>query len=356
MRYKIMFCFFILLFVGRTVNAFPLEKDVGALELYGFARLNAVYDLNHELGGPAQEGSFKRLLSPSESVVGFSANQSRLGLRVSQESGLKVRVEGDFYNGDLRLRHAYGEFNSWRIGQFWSNTTGFFSLSPMLDFNGVAGNMGLSKRVPQIRYSTEIFKFSIEDPVTVVNGQSMSSKFPAGTVRIDRESDRFGVSLAGIVKANRISSLGISESKIAWGYFLGGSYFLNEKLEVRSALNYSEGANSYLYQSNADDAYIDENGQLQNLSGYGGSLGVSYGLGEKQSINMSAGLVNVDWEDAEQKNLSEAKRNWNVLLNYSWYPIEEVLMGVEVSHWSTELVSGQSEKALRLMYSAQYTF
>jgi len=355
-RNKMMFYFFLFLCVGGTANAFPLENDVGSAELYGFVRLNAVSDFDRELGGPAQEGSFKRLLNPTESVVGFSANQSRLGIRISQESGLKVKVEGDFYNGDLRLRHAYGEFNSWRIGQFWSNTTGFFSLSPTLDFNGVAGNMGLSKRVSQIRYSNGSVKLSLEDPVTVVNGEPVSSKFPAGTVRIERESDRFGVSVAGMVKANRISNLSMSDSKIAWGYFLGGSYFLNEKLEVRSAFNYSEGANSYLYQSNADDAYVNESGQLKNLTGYGGSLGVSYGLGEGQSINASAGLVNVDWKGGEEKSLSEAKRNWNVLLNYSWYPVEKVMMGIEVSHWNTELVSGQSESALRLMYSAQYNF
>jgi len=84
-------------------------------------------------------------------------DQSRLGFEVTRhtKNGIVfVRLEADFAgtNG-FRIRHAYGQYGQFLIGQSWSLFSQITSLPATVDFVGPTGS--ITVRTPQIRYTSE---------------------------------------------------------------------------------------------------------------------------------------------------------------------------------------------------------
>ncbi|WP_188093634.1 DcaP family trimeric outer membrane transporter [Marinobacter salinexigens] len=347
--------------MGIAGQASAINFQAGDVDasIYGYVRLNMTYDLDENLGGPAQEGSFTRISdSDANGYFGASANQSRIGIRLKNPDGVKVNVEGDFYAGTFRLRHAYGEYNGVLAGQTWSNYTSFAGGTSVLDFNGVAGNAGLWHREAQVRYTTGNLSLSVENPRSRLANSVIRDSSPSFTARYESKMDGGAFAVAALTKQNTYDTGTDDDSTIAYTAFVTGKIALGESVTVQGAVNYSDGANRYLYQSNADDAYV-ANGSIENISGYGGNIGATLKLDGGSSINFVAGMTKVDWDDALADgvaNGSEAETNRNILVNYQWVPVKSVKMGVELSNWYTEYVNGNDEDANRIMFAAQYNF
>ncbi|PCM43302.1 DcaP family trimeric outer membrane transporter [Marinobacter sp. ANT_B65] len=350
---------------GMASQASAISFKAGDVDasIYGYTRLNMTYDIDENIAGPAQEGHFSKIAGSSATGhFGASANQSRIGIRLKNPDGVKLNVEGDFYSGTFRLRHAYGAYNGILAGQTWSNYTSFVGNTSVLDFQGPAGNAGLQHRQAQVRYTTGKMSFSVEDPkgdLNSGNGMVAKDSSPALTARYESKFDGGAFSVAGLTKQNSHDN-GISDdSAIAYAAFAAGKIALGDSVTLQGAVNYTNGANKYLYQSNADDAYLDGTGNLENISGYGGSLGVSFKMNAGSSINAVVGMTKVDWDDALADGLAvggESETNRNILVNYQWVPIKNVKMGVELSNWYTDRVNGTDDDANRIMFAAQYNF
>jgi hypothetical protein len=267
---------------------------------------------------------------------------------------VKVTVEGDFAS-NFRLRHAYGEYNGILAGQTWSNYTSFVGNTAVLDFNGAAGTAGYQVRTAQLRYTTGGLSVSVEDPKGSVAGAPANSAkdgMPAFTARFEGSSDALSFSAAGLVKQSAYDDADVSgndDSALGFAVFGAAKFKLSDMISIQGALNYTDGANGYLYQSGGPDAIVDGNGDLDTLSGMGGSIGTSIGLGGGRSINLTYGTTILDYDAGDQTNS-------NILANYMWTPVKNVMMGVEYGYWKTESPSGNSEDANRVMFAAQYNF
>lgn len=345
--------------VAGHASAFSFSAGDVDASIYGYVRLNMTYDLDEDLGGYSQEGSFTRVSdSESQGHFGASANQSRIGIRLKNPEGVTVNVEGDFLLGSLRLRHAYGSYNGILAGQTWSNYTSFAGITPVLDFNGVAGNAGLWHREPQVRYTTGNVSFSVENPRSRLANSTIRNSSPAFTARYELRTDRTALGVAALTKQNTFDTGTADDSAVAFAALATGKIALTDSFSIQGAVNYSDGANRYLYQSNADDAYV-AGGSLENISGVGGNIGATLKLDGGKSINVVAGMTKVDWDDAVADGVAsggEAETNRNILINYLWTPVKSVKMGVELSNWYSEDVNGNDADANRVMFSAQYNF
>lgn len=351
--------------MGVASQASAISFSAGDVDasLYGYARLNMAYDIDENIGGSAQDGFFSKIKG-SDATGHFDAGayQSRVGLRLSNKDGVKINVEGDFYGGTFRLRHAYGEYNGVLAGQTWSNYTSFVGRLSTLDFGGAAGTAGLQHRQAQVRYTTGNLSMSIEDPkgdFNAANGLVAKDSSPVLTARYESKFDGGAFSVAGLTKQNSHDSGVGDDSAIAYAGFAGVRLGLGEGINLHATANYTDGANKYLYGSGADDAYLDTDGNLENISGYGGSLGLSFNLDQGRSINAVVGMTKVDWDDAEADGIAvgtESETNRNILVNYQWTPVKNVMMGVELSNWYTERVDGTDDDANRIMFAAQYSF
>ncbi|MGO1693747.1 MAG: DcaP family trimeric outer membrane transporter [Marinobacter sp.] len=347
--------------VAGQAHAFSFSAGDVDAELYGYARLSMSYDINENIANSTQSGSFDEVSSSeNEGHFGASAEQSRVGLKATNADGVMFNVEGDFSGGDFRLRHAYGSYNGVLAGQTWSNYTSFVGSTPTLDFNGIAGNAGYQVRTAQLRYTSGPMSFSIEDPKgasDVSPSDSQKDGMPALTARLEDSAGGFAYSAAALVKQNAYDDGTNDDSTLGYGVFGAASMALSDMFTIRGALNYTDGASGYLYLSGGSDAYRDANNNLESISGFGGTLGASMNLGGGRSVNIAYGITTLDVEDyAAFTTNDENETRENVLVNYMWTPVQNVMMGVEYGYFSTESEGGNSEDANRLMFAAQYNF
>lgn len=363
--------------LGLATQASAIELNPGSIdaELYGYARMNAVYDIDEDIGVSTQAGSFDKVntgAAEDNEITGhFDADavQSRLGVKVTTEQGVKVVVEGDFRGnggGDLRLRHAYGEYMGVLLGQTWSNFNSFVGNTSVLDFDALAGNAGLQGRVTQARYTTGPLSVSLEDNVTSILNSAGSDKnsLPTLTARFENASGPLSLSAAALLHQVEYDTGTQDDQAIGYAVFGAAKFAVTDTVSLQGAVTYSDGANSYLYRSGdnfgAADAYIDGNGDLQSISGYGGTIGVGVDVGPG-SINAGYGWVTNDWDDAEDDLgagavADEHETNSNAMLNYMWSPVKNVTMGVEYAYFMVDKQNGDDGDASRIMFAGQYNF
>lgn len=358
--------------VAAQANALTLNvnDDVEA-KLYGYARLNMTYDLDDDRQVSTGAGTFSPSANPD--VEGhFDANvqQSRIGVKVKHSSGASVTIESDYRGsgsepGSLRIRHAYGEYKGLMAGRNWSNFTSFVGNTPTLDFDSLAGTAGSQDRAEQVRYTTGPMSFSIEDPSSqgiLDAGGNTRTSAPAFTARLQDSAGAFSYSTA-VLASQVTADDGVNDdSAVGYAVFGAASLQLSDMFSVQGAVNYTDGANGYLWRSGSNyygpSAYLDGN-SVETIEGYGGSIGVSMALGGGRSINVGYGMTTLDLDDAIAAGATtnaDPETNQNVLVNYLWTPVENVMMGVEYGYFDQETVAGDSADANRVMFAAQYNF
>lgn len=343
-----------------TVNAGDVEASI-----YGYAQLTSTYDINEDIAADALNGSFGNLATEgsaadeTEGHFAATANQSRIGFTLTHPEGVTAKVEGDFYTGVFRLRHAYGEYNGILAGQTWSNYSSFVGNTSILDFNAAAGTAGRQLRNPQLRYTTGALSFSLEEPSDAgITGGAQKTGTPTVTARLEDSQGGLSYSVAAMAKQVSSDDGNTDDSAIGYGAFGALRASLTDMITVQGVINYVDGGGSYLYQSGMADGYMS-GGSLETIAGYGGSIGAGISMGGGRSINIGAGMTEVDYDDAEADGIAVSDNDetrTNAFINYQWSPVKNVTMGVEYAYWEAEEVDGDSKDASRLMYVSRYTF
>ena len=345
--------------LASQAQAFSFSAGDVDASVYGYARLNMAYDMNEDTGTAGGYGAFPSVNDTDEAEGHFdaSAAQSRIGVKATNADGVTFNVEGDFLGGgqELRLRHAYGSYNGVLAGQTWSNYNSFVGVTSTLDFNGLIGGGGYGSRTAQLRYTTGPVSFSIEDPQSSFDSSVSDAKdgVPALTARLEDKAGSFSYAAAALVKQNAYDTGTEDDSAMAFAAFGAASVAITDMITVRGAVNYADGANSYIYISGGDDAYLDSNGDLENISGMGGTVGTSINLGNGRSINVSYSMSKLDVDDLAADTLESREAAY---VNYQWTPVENVMMGVEYGYKTSENQNGDNDDANRLMFAAQYNF
>jgi hypothetical protein len=316
------------------------------------------YDIDQDISDTTQSGNANSIVHGNDidGHFGASANQSRLGFKATNSDGVMINIEGDFAAGNYRLRHAYGSYNGVLAGQTWSNYTSFVGSTPTLDFNGIAGNAGYQVRTAQLRYTTGPMSFSIEDPKGELEGAPLNAVkkdgMPALTARLEDKAGGLSYSAAALVKQNSYDTGTNDDSTLGFGIFGAASMALSDMISIQGAINYTDGASGYLYLSGGSDAYLDGT-SLENISGFGGTLGTSINMGGGSSVNIAYGMTTLDVDDVGP---SVTETNQTVFVNYMWTPVKNTMMGVEYGYFDNEQQNGDSEDANRIMFAAQYNF
>ncbi|WP_257900221.1 porin [Marinobacter sp. F4206] len=360
--------------MGAASQAGAVSLNVGddvEASLYGYARLNMSYDLDDNRAVSTRAGTFTSSANPdSEGHFGADVQQSRLGIKVNHASGVAITVEGDFRGsgngaGSLRMRHAFGEYKGLMAGRNWSNYTSFVGNTPTLDFDSLAGTAGSQDRTEQIRYTTGALSFSLEDPSAqgvLGAGDNTRTSAPALTARLQDSAGGFSYAAAVLVSQVTADDGTNDDSALGYAAFGAASLDLGDMLSVQGAVNYTDGANGYLWRSGSNyfgpSAYVDGT-SIETIEGVGGSLGVSLALGGGRSVNLGYGLTTLDLDDAIAAGATtnaDAETNQNMFLNYMWTPVQNVMMGVEYGYFDQETVAGDSTDANRVLFAAQYSF
>lgn len=202
----------------------------------------------------------------------LDARQSRLALdgnyRVKNHKGLHIYIEIDFYNTEAEtslvphLRHAYGEYNGFLLGQTWSTMKNTSAYPIQVDFEGPNSIPG--PRNPMIRYTKAFNKgytmaIALEThsedytPFPTYSNDVMTFQYLPDFIAYIQKSGKWGnIRINGILR--NISYTEEASERIqtvnGWGVELSGIIkFAHRKAifdDIRYGLTYGSGISYYI--------------------------------------------------------------------------------------------------------------
>ncbi len=333
-----------------------------SIHLYGYAETDAAHDFRQSSSPDVFTDLTFQPLNNAGGPTGrtqFSSETSRIGFASSTPTPLgpfKTTVEADFYSYGadnrklIRLRHAYGEYDGWLIGQTWSTFMDVDDLPETVDFNGPIG-APFSRRA-QVRYAFGDSKTGLrvtlaaEDPADQFGGPSANERVPELVARLDRTFERGAINLRLLTHEKRSGT----ETRRGYGFAIGGSFKLSPKdlltgqfTRVDGDIDQLYGANGYVIATTTGAITFDHNMGLV--------LGYAHFFNAKLRANASAGFNHgTSAALADNRSMQEA------FFNLIYSPIPNIDLGGEWVYGERKNFEGQTGTLSRLGLMARYSF
>ncbi len=359
--------------LGDIGGGFRLPGSETSIHLFGYAEVHMI----HDVGRAGPKDNFTDLTyQPVGSEVAsnpalgqkgktkLTAQTSRFGFETATPTSagtFNTKLEMDFYAYDgaqtgqnrnrLRLRHAYGEYGGFLIGQTWSTFMDLDDLPETVDFNGAIGTP-FSRRT-MIRYSygdaKAGYKFTValEDPEDQFGGGSANERLPQLVARFDQSFDWGAVNVRGLTHEKRTASA----SKRGYGFGIGGSYKLTDKdlfmaqyNRVDGDIDQLYGSNGYAIDSSTGAITFDKNQGL--VVGY--TKTISDQLRGTLAFGMNKGTTATNYVDAKQLQ--------QLFVNLIYSPIKNVELGGELILGERKTFSGETGAMQRVDLMGRYSF
>ena len=358
----------------------------------GFVRLGVVDSLD-------PIGSTDRFVTGSILVIqddlggdfneGFviSAKRSRLNWDMRLDSSVgqfRAFVEGDFAgqagNSDvLRLRHAYGQYNRFILGQTWSTLMDIAAIPEDVDFEGL--NAQLNVRQPELRWTRGLgndtpFAFAFEDPAPSITGGTGVSQFPDTIVRVTKQRDWGHLHFGGILRSirgvptdeegNELTNE--ASSAFGWGLTFSGNAAVKKwdrRDNFKFQLNFGDGLGRYINDLGTlggfDAAFDMESGDLETLGVFGvyGAFQKWWkrnplGLFKAVRSTFVYGYVQVQDLDFLPDNFYRSTQRFSA--NWLWSPISQIDLGVELLYGVRKNRDRQDASARQFQFVSTFRF
>ena len=353
--------------------------------LYGFVRLDAVYDNKAQ---SADDWASLLMTQPASTAGGnkgfyATARTSRLGVKGALADGqVKYQLEGDM-NGNtneggvrpgtlatnstgFRLRQAYLSTGNWLFGQTWSTAFDGASLPETVEFNPPLTAVAL--RQAQVRYTASFgggnsLAVALENPSSNVmdlnsNDIANKSKRPDLVARFTHQAGWGHVSLMG---ASHQYALNSGQSATGSLLAMGASANLGAGgSRLVAGLTSGDGAGRYQWASLLQGAVQRANGSISTFKSTGYHVGVTMPWGApgvRSNLNYAA----TSFKDAaagdfvaglHNKKLSQVQLN-------TFFPLAKgVEGGIELAtgtrkHMDTTKADGK-ESRINFMVTASF--
>ena len=282
--------------IAQNRGLFIISPDADMqLRILGSVRYLMVFD-DHDLVFKNQLNTYEILTGDDNKTLANYFNglsQSRLGFEVTRQTrggNVFIRLETDFagVNG-YRIRHAYGQYRNFILGQTWSLFTHITTLISTVGFGGPTGAVSL--RTPQIRYTTknllegytlsfglEYFKPQIDqlDSLDIKSFQII----PDLTARIEKRTDWGVVQISGLMT---LLSGGLETGEVrvrpGWGVAFSANVdsWANGKWYIQAAGG--QGTSRYLNDLNGqglDVIFLPDNDEIYLPFSFGGHIGYEH--------------------------------------------------------------------------------
>ncbi|MGB5814666.1 MAG: DcaP family trimeric outer membrane transporter, partial [Thermoanaerobaculia bacterium] len=312
----------------------------------------------------------------------ISAKRSRINLDMRMDSSVgqfRAFVEGDFAGDggteNYRLRHAYGQYKHFLVGQTWTTLEDVDAQPEDVDFEGLSSTIQL--RQPQVRWvklmkNEKMLRVSLEDPQTSVPDAESASIFP-DTIATIRRKRKWGHTQFGVlIRQLAVIPVGQESSDKAttfgWGFSFSGN-LTTKKFDKRDHLNFQvnfgKGIGRYINDLGTiggQDAAIDpETGDLEALPAYSGFLAYQHWWLSPDSrwlrnlrSTFVLSLVRVNNYDFQPD--SAYKRTVRNSYNLIWSPINEIDLGIEFI-WGERLNKSENKgTAAQLQFVSTFRF
>ena len=350
---------------GDIGGGFRLPGSETSIRVYGFAEANLIKDFKSTAPGDNFSNLPEQPLASTNPSTGknvLTGQTSRFGFETSTPMGngaFNTKIEADFYGycgsecnrNRLRLRHAYGEYAGWLIGQTWSTFMDLDNLPETVDFNGPPG--ATSRRPVQVRYtwnnpSLAKFQFALEEPTDGAHSPNL-------VARVDKGFDWGTLNARILSHEQRVEGF----SKRGFGFGLGGSYKLTGSTTLMAQYTQVDGDGDGAYLVGANYPVLD-GGTLRLDRARGVVLGLSNVFSEQLRGTISVGTVRSTrsagdaYVNAYGLEGNERLTQWHIGMYY--LPIKNVELGTELMGGRRTTFGGDTGSLSRLNLQARYIF
>ena len=376
-------------------------KNPLSMKVYGFAMADAIYDFKRV--DPNWEDTLRVSTIPTTSGTygedgnfTFGVRQSRLGVSGNYGDDITFILEAELFGtgGDEgqttpRLRHAWGTYKNFGMGQYWSNFMDIDIFPNTIDYWGPTGMVFY--RNQQARYSFPMgedeFSISIEDPGTALtvgkfrdldtcdapnadpecdnSGSTLGEQFqayndlPDLSVRYRNNGDFGHYQVAGMFRKLGYERRDTGQKDEEFGWGINTSAGLNTwgsdvmKLQVV----YGEGIGNYMNDGGVDIA--PDSSDLDKASASAvGLLGISayydHYWNDQWSTSFGWSMTDLDTEDGQSG--TEFETGQIAQINLLHYPADNVLLGTEFIWGEREDVNGNTGSDYRIQFSLKVNF
>jgi len=357
-------------------NEQDLQDSKYRIKLMGSIRANGYYDFN---GMTSTEGFLPYDIPVGEekieglSSIYIGARQSRFGIEgeaFTKVGHIRTYMEVDFASSTSslwRLRHAYAEWNFFKIGYTWTTFMDNASLPKTVDFEGP--NSSLSKRNGLVRYERifgekSIFGVSLEAPQSdyynpadsVLTDKSKQSNFDIAS-RYKYYNKWGHVQIAGIFRRIDYLYQGQMDILYGWGILLSAVINVDEKNLFYAQYSLGESiANYYVGFTNRQlDAIYDPG--IDKMTGkfiQGGFATFTHIFNPEWRYSVTGGVSFLDELDFESSDSFKSSKYFAA--NVFYYPIETINIGIELTTGGRTNLDKQTGRATRFSLLGSFSF
>lgn len=357
-------------------NAQDLTESKYQISIKGGIRVNGYYDFS---GMASTEGFLPYDIPVGEKRINdlrsvyIGARQSRFAIEGEANTKvghIRTYMEVDFASSTSsfwRLRHAYAEWNFFKIGYTWSTFMDNASLPTTVDFEGP--NSALNKRHGLVRYERKfgdnsIIGLSVEAPASdyfnpadsLLQGKNKQGNFDlAGRYK---HLHTWGhVQAAGIFRRIDYLKDDQIEELYGWGLLLSAVINLNPKNILYTQYSFGESiAHYYVGFGNLqlDAVYDPEAGNMTKKFIQGGFLTYTHVFSPKWRFAATMGISFLDVKDFEPADTFRSSQY--IATNIFFFPIETINVGLEFTGGSRTNKDDQSGNATRISMIAAFSF
>ncbi|HEY2796477.1 MAG TPA: DcaP family trimeric outer membrane transporter [Thermoanaerobaculia bacterium] len=366
------------------------------MDIYGFAMLDMGYDFKQvdpdwfDVLRPTKLPSFTNQFGEDGNFYA-GVRQSRLGVKGYLPTALgEIKtifefelfgVGADAGQTTFRLRHAWGELSCFGAGQSWSPFMDPDVFPNSIEYwgpNGMVFFRNVQVRYMPMRGKHELF-LALERPGASADGgrfadrvelqdQNLKGHFPAPDFSAHyKESGDWGhVQLAGIVRyIGWVDTLQdqfyLTGHKLGWGVNLSTNIKTPMNGTVRASVVWGHGVENYM-----NDAPVDV-GLETNFSNPRTPITARampvvgivafYDFNWSSKFSTAVGYSRVDITNSNGQEPSAFKNGQYALANLLYYPVKNVMAGLEFQWGRRENFSdGFGVSDYRLQFSARYNF
>ncbi len=350
---------------------FAIPGTTTWLRLSGYAKLDAMMD-DDDAGDSDQFITSDIPVGAQRGDARFNmhARQTRFTMEARRETSagqLRFLLQNDFFGSGgsygYRLRHAWGQLGNTYAGFGWSAFMDLDSGPDTLDFAGPGaspsarlasirqyfplrgGNqiiLAAEHRAPEITY---------DDP----DGRSRTAA-PNLVLAARHEADWGNVQLAGLLRYLSYDAPGNSDSSVAGGAALTGSWGHDSGDYVVYGVMGGQGIAAYVGDLGGLDldAVVDARGQLDTLQTWGGWLGYTHLWNSRWRSTLTYGRLYLERDTLLAA--SAFRRSDYAAANVVWEPAPSWSWGLELLYGKLQQQDGESGDAMRLQTSLKYDF
>jgi hypothetical protein len=363
-------------------------------EIYGLVMTDVIYNFNQihpdyfDVVRPSQLPSYKGQYGTDGNTF-FSVRQSSFGVKSytpTRLGELKTIFEFDLFGlgknaGQtmFHFRKAWAELGHFGIGLFWSVFCDFDLFPNSLDYwgpNGMALFPNIQVRWMPVMGPTHLY-FALERPgasadqgvyADRIELQDVKAHLPLPDLTSEyRYAGNFGyVELAGLLRYiswedMKDDSLDLSGEVLGWGLNLSSRVNFTKALAGHFCVVLGKGIENYMndgpidigIENNFSDPVRPVIGVTLPVLGYMAFLDMQWSEKFSSSAGYSfSGITNSDGQDP-----SAFKNGQYALVNLLYYPVKNVMAGVELQYCTRENYSdGWSTDMLKIQVSFRYKF